>query len=195
VIFPLRHVTRKFTSPADVAQVLMPLARAGFPPLNFQASLEPETLTVKFTGNVDQAPAVIEFLRVNVAGFENCSTPVTNFTTAQRAGRMIVANTCSPAKTCWLEENFPTPSLAPRGQSSNGAPTAWCVTSIFRPARITKFRAFVARRSRRKSFHGRQNHQRRCGRHRECARHGLLSRDRRAAGRLAANYVGTLRTK
>ena len=90
VIFPLHHVTREFNSPAAVAQVLLPLARAGFPPLNFLASLEPDTLTMKFTGRADQVPAVIQFLRANVAGFENCSTPLTEFTTTQRAGRMIV---------------------------------------------------------------------------------------------------------
>ena len=90
VIFPLHHVTREFNSPAAVAQVLLPLARAGFPPLNFQASLEAETLTLKFTGRPDQVPAVIQFLRANVAGFEYCSTPLTEFTIAQRAGRMIV---------------------------------------------------------------------------------------------------------
>jgi len=90
VIFPLKHVTRQFNSPADVAQVLLPLARAGFPPLNFQASLEPETLTVKFTGPPEQAREVIQFMRANIAGFEQCSTPLTEFAVARRAGRMIV---------------------------------------------------------------------------------------------------------
>ena len=90
VIFPLQNVTREFTTPAEVAQVLLPLARAGFPPLNFQANLDPGTLTVKFTGHADQVNALIEFLRANIPGFENCSTPLTTFTPAQRAGRMIV---------------------------------------------------------------------------------------------------------
>ncbi|HEY2330180.1 MAG TPA: FAD-dependent oxidoreductase [Verrucomicrobiae bacterium] len=90
VIFPLHRVARGFDSPADVAQVLLPLARAGFPPLNFQSSLEPEMLTVKFTGRPEQVRDVIEFLRANVAGFENCSTPLTKFSAAQRAGRMII---------------------------------------------------------------------------------------------------------
>ncbi|MEJ0089773.1 MAG: FAD-dependent oxidoreductase [Limisphaerales bacterium] len=90
VIFPLQHVAREFYSPADAAHVLLPLARAGFPPLNFQASLEPNTLTVKFTGRTDQVSDVIRFLRANIAGFENCSTPLKEFTEARRAGHMII---------------------------------------------------------------------------------------------------------
>ena len=90
VIFPLQNVTRKIDSPADAARILLPLARAGFPSLNFHASLEPNTLTVKFTGRVEQARDVIQFLRVNISGFENCSAPLTSFTEAQRAGRMII---------------------------------------------------------------------------------------------------------
>lgn len=90
VIFPLHGVTRGFKSAAEVAQVLLPLARAGFPPLNFQASLEPGELTVKFTGPPEQVPAVIGFLRANVPGFEKCSTSLTAFTPTPRAGRMII---------------------------------------------------------------------------------------------------------
>ena len=45
---------------------------------------------MKFTGRPDQVPALIQFLRANVAGFENCATPETNYTATQRAGRMIV---------------------------------------------------------------------------------------------------------
>lgn len=90
VIFPLQNVTRDLSSPAAAAQVLLPLARAGFPPLNFQAGLEPGTLTAKFTGQAEQAEDVIQFLRSNIAGFENCSTPLEKFTEARRAGRMII---------------------------------------------------------------------------------------------------------
>ena len=90
VIFPLQNVTHELNSPAAVAQVLLPLARAGFPPLNFQTSLEANTVTVKFTGRADQVPDVIGFLKAKVSGFENCSTPLTEFTPANRAGRMIV---------------------------------------------------------------------------------------------------------
>lgn len=90
MIFPLQHVTRDLSSPAAAVQVLLPLARAGFPPLNFQASLEPGTLTVKFTGQAEQAKDLIQFLRSNIAGFEKCSTPLEKFTEAKRAGRMII---------------------------------------------------------------------------------------------------------
>ena len=90
VIFPLTNVTRRLDSPASVAQALLPLARAGFPPLNFQASLEPGMLTAKFTGRADQVPALLDFLRQHVSGFENCATPLTEFTPATRAGRMIL---------------------------------------------------------------------------------------------------------
>ena len=77
-------------TPAAVAQVLLPLARAGLPPLIFQPRLEPDTLTVKFTGRAGQVKDVIEFLRTNVSGFEKCATPLTEFTPAQRAGRMVL---------------------------------------------------------------------------------------------------------
>jgi FAD dependent oxidoreductase len=89
IIFPLRNVDREMKSPADAAQVLLPLARAGLPPLNFQSGLEPHTLTAKFSGRADQVRTVIEFLRKNVSGFKNCETPQTEFTAAQRAGRMV----------------------------------------------------------------------------------------------------------
>ena len=90
VIFPLQNVTHELNSPAAVAQVLLPLARAGFPPLNFQISLEANTVTVKFTGRADQVRDVIAFLQAQVPGFENCFTPLTEFTPAHRAGRMII---------------------------------------------------------------------------------------------------------
>ncbi len=90
VIFPLCDVTRDLDSAAAVAQVLLPLARAGFPPLHLQASLEANTLTAKFTGRAEQVPDLIAFLQKNVSGFENCRTPVTEFKPAARAGRMIL---------------------------------------------------------------------------------------------------------
>jgi FAD dependent oxidoreductase len=90
VIFPLHNVARDLPSPAAVAQVLLPLARAGLPPLNFQPAVEPGTVTVKFTGRPEQVTEVIEFLRTNVGGFENCLTPLTEFKATQRAGRMII---------------------------------------------------------------------------------------------------------
>ncbi|MCC6821853.1 MAG: FAD-dependent oxidoreductase [Verrucomicrobia subdivision 3 bacterium] len=90
VVFPLCNVSRDLDSPAAVAQVLLPLARAGFPPLNLQASLEANTLTAKFTGRAEQVPEVIAFLQRNVSGFENCRTPLTEFPSVSRAGRMII---------------------------------------------------------------------------------------------------------
>jgi hypothetical protein len=90
VIFPLHKVARQILTPATAAQVLLPLARAGFPPLNFQPNLEPDSVTVKFTGQPEQVPQLIEFLRTSVRGFENCSTPSKKFPIAHRTGRMIV---------------------------------------------------------------------------------------------------------
>jgi len=90
VVFPLRHVTRDMNSPVDAAQVMLPLARAGFRPVNFQQSLEANTLTVKFTGTPEQVPELISFLQNNISGFENCSTRQTQFQQVNRAGRMIV---------------------------------------------------------------------------------------------------------
>ena len=90
VIFPLNHVGRELKTAASVAQVLLPLARAGLPPLSFQPAAEPDTVTVKFTGRPEQVPQVIEVLRTEVNGFENCLTPLTEFTVARRAGGMIV---------------------------------------------------------------------------------------------------------
>jgi hypothetical protein len=90
VIFPLHNVARDLSTPAAVAQVLLPLARAGLPPLSFQPSLEPNTVVVKFTGQPNQVRQVIEFLQTHVNGFERCLTPLTEFTAARRAGRMVL---------------------------------------------------------------------------------------------------------
>ena len=89
VIFPLCNVTRELNSTAAVAQVLLPLARAGFPPLNFQTSFNSNVVTVKFTGPAEQVGDTISFLQKNVSGFENCRTPLTEFKATQRAGRMV----------------------------------------------------------------------------------------------------------
>ena len=90
VVFQLRGVTREINSPAAAAQVLLPVIRAGFSPLNFHPDLEPGGLTLKFCGVPEQAPALIEFLRANVRGFENCSSPQKEFQVSRRAGRMVV---------------------------------------------------------------------------------------------------------
>jgi hypothetical protein len=90
VIFSLQNVSRPMLTPASSAQVLLPLARAGFPPLNFQPDLEPHSLTVKFAGTPEQTPQIIDFLRNNIQGFEKCSSPSKHFFPAHRAGRMII---------------------------------------------------------------------------------------------------------
>lgn len=107
VVFPLCNVTRELTTPAAAAQVLLPLARAGFPPLNFQQSLEPDTLTVKFSGRAEQVEDVIAFLRANVSGFENCRTPLTEFTMAQRAGRMVIGQYLLTGANVLAGKKFP----------------------------------------------------------------------------------------
>jgi hypothetical protein len=89
IVFPLCNVNRSLSSPAAMSQVLLPLARAGMPSLVFQQSLEANTVTVKFNGSADRVPETIAFLRANVAGFEHCATPVSDFIPARRAGRMI----------------------------------------------------------------------------------------------------------
>ena len=90
VIFPLYNITRELLTPAAAAQVLLPLARAGFPPVNFQSNLETGSLTAKFTGAPAQVPQLLNFLRANVPGFENCTTPLKQFSVSRRAGRMII---------------------------------------------------------------------------------------------------------
>jgi hypothetical protein len=90
VIFPLRKITRSLETPADMAQVLLPLARAGFPSLNLQANLRPGEFTAKFAGTPDQVPQLLAFLRANVRGCEQCESSQTEFTRSRRAGRMIV---------------------------------------------------------------------------------------------------------
>jgi hypothetical protein len=90
IIFPLGNVQREMTTTAAVVQVMLPLARAGLPPLSFQPSAQPNTLTVKFSGQPEQVGQVIDFLRTNIDGFENCRTPMTKFTVARRASRMII---------------------------------------------------------------------------------------------------------
>lgn len=107
IVFPLCNVRRALDNPAAMAQVLLPLARAGFPPLNLQASLEPNTLTAKFTGAAEQVGPLIEFLRQHVSGFENCATPVTEFIPSRRAGRMIVGRQVLTGEDVLAGKKFP----------------------------------------------------------------------------------------
>ncbi len=90
VIFTLHEVWKSLATAADMAQVLLPLARAGFPPLNLQVGFEPNTFTAKFSGRAEQVPQIVAFLRANVRGFEECETSLDEITTSHRAGRMIV---------------------------------------------------------------------------------------------------------
>jgi hypothetical protein len=107
ILFPLHNVQRDLTSPAAAAQVMLPLARAGFPPLSFQPSLEKGASVIKFTGTPEQVPLLIDFLRRNVSGFENCATPIKEFTPARRAGRMIVGKYLLTAADILGARKFP----------------------------------------------------------------------------------------
>jgi hypothetical protein len=90
VVFPLQNVTRDLSTPAAIAQVLLPLARAGLPLLTLQPSLEAGTVTVKFSGRAEQVRPLIGFLQAHVGGFEACTTPLTEFPLARREGCMTV---------------------------------------------------------------------------------------------------------
>ena len=107
VVFALRGVAREIRTPADAAQVLLPLIRAGFPPLNFHPGLEPSGLTAKFSGPPEQVPALVEFLRANVRGFENCSAPQKEFSVSRRAGRMIVGEYLLTGADVLAAKKFP----------------------------------------------------------------------------------------
>jgi hypothetical protein len=90
VIFPLHNVTRVPATPADVAKIMLPLVRAGFPPLSFQPNLDTGAVTIKFTGLPEQVPSLLKYLRDSVPGFENSETPYTKFLVTRRDGRMII---------------------------------------------------------------------------------------------------------
>jgi hypothetical protein len=107
IIFPLHNVTRDLTTAAAVTQALLPLARAGFPPISFQPSLESGVIMVKFTGTSEQVPQLIELLRTSVSGFEDCMTPLTEFAPARRAGRMIVGKYLLVASDVLAGRKFP----------------------------------------------------------------------------------------
>jgi hypothetical protein len=90
VVFELRGVTREINSPVAAASVLRPIIRAGFPPLHFHFNPEPGGITAKFSGPPEKVPTLINFLRANVRGFENCVSPQQEFCISRRAGRMII---------------------------------------------------------------------------------------------------------
>ncbi len=107
VIFTLCKVRKPIATAADMAQVLLPLARAGFPPLNLQACFEPDTFTAKFAGRAEQVPQLIAFLRAIVRGFEECETSIDKITTAHRAGRMIVGQYVLTGEDVLVGRKFP----------------------------------------------------------------------------------------
>ena len=107
VIFQLQNVERDLSDTAAVAKVLLPVARAGFPPLSFQPDLEPRAVTVKFTGPLGQAQALVDFLQTNIAGFEKCRTSATGFTTAHRSGRMIIGRYVLTGQDVLAARKFP----------------------------------------------------------------------------------------
>jgi len=106
-VFPLANVTRQFHTLADAAAVLLPLGRAGFPPLSIQPNPEPSTLTIKFTGPPEQAREVVTFLRKQVKGFENCHAPVRQFKLSQRAGRMVIGKYLLTGEDVLAARKFP----------------------------------------------------------------------------------------
>jgi hypothetical protein len=90
VIFSLENVERDLRSPVSVAMALLHVAHSGLPPLTFMPCADEGTVAVKFSGPPAQVPRLIEFLRQQVSGFENCGTRQTDFPVARRSGSMIV---------------------------------------------------------------------------------------------------------
>lgn len=90
VLFPLRGVQRRLDTASEMAQVLLPLARAGFAPLHLQATLTPGEFTAKFAGKPSDVRSLLDFLRAKVSGFAECETPQQEFVVTRRSGRMIV---------------------------------------------------------------------------------------------------------
>ena len=72
IVAALAGITAPLDTAAAAARVMLPLARAGFPPLYFHPGLDPGLVTVKFTGRPDQLPGLLEFLRSHIDGFQHC---------------------------------------------------------------------------------------------------------------------------
>ena len=90
VLFSLENVQRDLRSPVGVAMALLHVAHSGLPPLSFMPSANNDVVVVKFSGTPTQVPKLIEFLRQQVSGFENCRSRETEFTLARRAGAMVL---------------------------------------------------------------------------------------------------------
>jgi len=107
VVFSLRGVTRPLATAAEMAQAMLPLARAGFAPLNLHANLTSGEFTAKFAGKPEHVPQLLACLRATVTGFENCETPLEEFTLAHRAGRMIVGKYVLTGEDLLAGRRFP----------------------------------------------------------------------------------------
>lgn len=90
VLFQLRNISRQIGSAAEMAAVLLPVARAGFASLSLQPNPVVGEFTAKFSGRPEQVPALVDFLRRNASGFEQCAVLQKEFAYSHRAGRMIV---------------------------------------------------------------------------------------------------------
>jgi hypothetical protein len=106
-VFPLRNVVRAPETPAEMARVLLPLARAGLPPVSFQPCLDAHAVTVKFAGRPEQVAEVIACLRANVSGFERCETDPQQIHVAHRAGRMILGRQVLTGADVLAARKFP----------------------------------------------------------------------------------------
>lgn len=107
VIFPLHQVARTLATSSEMAQVLLPIARAGFAPLNLQAGLVAGEFTAKFAGPPAQVPELLVFLRENIPGFAHCETPLREFEMQRRAGRMIVGEVVLTGTDVLTGRRFP----------------------------------------------------------------------------------------
>jgi hypothetical protein len=90
VVFSLENVQRDLRSPVGMAMVLLHVAHSGLPALSFMPSADNNAVVVKFSGTPAQVPTLIQFLRAEVSGFENCRSRETEFTLARRSGAMVL---------------------------------------------------------------------------------------------------------
>ena len=107
VIFPLHGVHHDCSSPLANLRLLLPLARAGLPPLHLQPGRELDTVTAKFSGPPAQVEEVITVLRREVTGFAHCSSPSREFHFTPRAGRMILGRHVLSGSDILTARKFP----------------------------------------------------------------------------------------
>ena len=106
VIFPLEDVRRDLRSPVGVAMVLLHLAHSGLPPVSFMPCADQGAVAVKFSGSPAQVPKLIDFLREEVSGFENCRA-CGELSVARRAGAMIVGQYLLTGEDVLSARKFP----------------------------------------------------------------------------------------